>query len=95
MANCRPAHSIAGWKTPSIAPNATPPYNLVVEWDQFIDRHFEQNARLLITMLRKAIFQDHSTNHRITHFETSGVVVKSYPKSDPPPEPKPISNLIM
>jgi len=64
-------------------------YNLVVEWDQYVDRHFEQNSRNLITMLRKAVQLGHGTDHRVTHFETSGVIVKSFTKPEPPPAAKP------
>jgi hypothetical protein len=28
--------------------------------------------------LRKAVFMGHSTDHRVTHFETEGVIVKSF-----------------
>ena len=34
-------------------------------------------------MLRKAVMLGHSTDHRITHFETNGVVVTSHPTPKP------------
>jgi hypothetical protein len=45
-------------------------------------------------MLRKAVFQSHSTNHRTTHFETSGAVVRSFTKAELP-ELKPVTKHIM
>jgi len=80
---------------PIHCPKCDATYNLVVEWDQSNDRHFEEDSRVMVRMLRKAVFQGHSTGHRVTHFETAGVVVKSYTKPEPPPEPKLASKLIM
>jgi hypothetical protein len=47
-------------------------------------------------MLRKAVMLGHSTDHRITHFETNGVVVTSHhtPKSSPTVEAPPLTNRI-
>jgi hypothetical protein len=59
-------------------PKCSVTYNLVVDWDQSLSRWFEQESQLLIRMLKKAIFMGHSTDHRVTHFETEGVVVKSF-----------------
>ena len=36
-------------------------------------------------MLRKAVMLGHSTDHRITHFETNGVVVTSHTPAKPEP----------
>jgi len=36
-------------------------------------------------MLRKAVMMGHTTDHRVTHFETNGVIVVSHAA------PKPIS----
>jgi hypothetical protein len=52
-------------------------YNLVVDFAQANGRFFEEESRGLIRMLKKAIFMGHGSGHRVSHFETSGVVVKS------------------
>jgi hypothetical protein len=78
---------------PVHCPKCEVTYNLVVEWDQANDRFFPENSRQLITMLRKAVFQGHSAGHRITHFETSGAVVRSVQPELP--EPKAITTRIM
>ena len=36
-------------------------------------------------MLRKAVMLGHSTDHRISHFETNGVAVTSHPTPKPSP----------
>jgi hypothetical protein len=48
---------------------------LVVDYDWAVSRHFENESRRHITLLRKTIFRGHSHGHHITHFETNGVVV--------------------
>jgi hypothetical protein len=53
-------------------------YTLVVDYDQAMDRWFPENSPALIRLLQKAIFMGHSTDHRVTHFETEGVVVTSF-----------------
>lgn len=58
-------------------------YNLIVDWDQAADRWFEESSQPLLRLLKKAIFMGHSTDHRVTHFETEGVVVTSYAKAAP------------
>ena len=67
-----------------ICPKCDATYNLVVDYDQAVGRFFEQESRALITMLRKAIFRGHGFGHRITHFETNGVIVKTYPPVNQP-----------
>jgi len=42
-----------------------------------VDRWFPDESRPLIKLLAKAIFMGHSTDHRVTHFETEGVIVES------------------
>jgi len=64
-------------ETPLICPKCDATYNLMVDWDQAADRWFPEESRPLIKLLAKAIFMGHSTNHRVTHFETAGVVVES------------------
>ncbi len=53
-------------------------YNLVADWDQTTSRWFENDSQPLIRLLKKAVMMGHSTDHRVTHFETEGVVVTSF-----------------
>jgi hypothetical protein len=62
-----------------VCPKCHVSYNLVVDYDRAVGRFFEQESRPLITMLRKAIFRGHGFGHRISHFETNGVIVRIYP----------------
>jgi hypothetical protein len=64
-------------------PKCDTTYNLAVDWDQSNDRWFPETSRPLITLLRKAIHMGHSTNHRVTHFETEGVIVESITAPQP------------
>jgi hypothetical protein len=64
-------------ETPLICPRCDASYNLAVDYDHFNDRWFAETSRPLITLLKKAIMMGHSTDHRVTHFETEGVVVES------------------
>jgi hypothetical protein len=58
-------------------PKCDATYNLAVDYDYANDRWFAESSRPLITLLKKAVFLGHSTNHRVTHFETEGVIVES------------------
>lgn len=69
-------------ETPLGCPKCDVTYNLVVDWDRAADRWFAESSRPLLTLLRKAVFMGHSTDHRVTHFETEGVVVKSFTAAD-------------
>ena len=60
---------------PIYCPKCEATYNLVVDYDWAISRHFEEESRRHIAMLRKTITRGHGLGHRITHFETNGVVV--------------------
>jgi hypothetical protein len=53
-------------------------YNLIVDYEWATGRFFEEESRGPIRMLKKAIQMGHATGHRVTHFETAGVVVKSF-----------------
>jgi hypothetical protein len=64
-------------ETPLSCPKCDATYNLAVDWDQSNDRWFSETSRPLITLLKKAIMMGHTTNHRVTHFETEGVIVES------------------
>ena len=68
-------------------------YALVVDYDDAISRHFENDSRRHLTMLRKAVMLGHSTDHRISHYETNGVVVTSHVLPKPGPF-IPATNLI-
>jgi hypothetical protein len=57
-------------------------YNLVVDWEHATSRFFEEESRAPIRMLKRAIQMAHGTGHRVTHYETSGVVVKSFVPGD-------------
>jgi hypothetical protein len=65
-------------ETPLGCPRCDATYNLIVGWEQASSRWFEQESRALIRMLKKTIQMEHCTGHRVSHFETSGVVVKSF-----------------
>jgi hypothetical protein len=69
---------------PITCPKCDATYNLIVDWDQSADRWFPESSRPLITLLKKAIFMGHSTDHRVTHFETEGVIVESVLPDRPP-----------
>jgi hypothetical protein len=65
-------------ETQILCPKCDVTYNLVVDFEQATGRFFPEESGPLLTLLRKAIFTGHSTNHQVTHFETSGVIVKSF-----------------
>ena len=67
---------------PLVCPKCHVSYNLVVDYDQSVGRFFEQESRPLIQLLKKTILIGHSHGHRITHFETAGVVVKRFTDAD-------------
>ena len=79
---------------PIYCPKCEASYNLVVDYDQAISRHFEAESRRHLTMLRKAVMMGHSTDHRITHFETNGVVVIPHPTPKPTIPLEPLTKLI-
>jgi len=68
---------------PIICPKCDASYNLVTGWDQATDRFFSESSRRHLTLLRKAVFMGHGNNHRVTHFETSGVNVRSITQPEP------------
>ena len=76
---------------PVYCPKCEATYMLVTDYDWAVSRHFETESRRHITMLRKAIFMGHSTDHRITHFESNGVIVTAHraPKQPAPLEALP------
>ena len=72
-------------------PKCDATYNVVCDYAASVGRHFEAESRKLILLLKKAIFLGHSNDHRISHFETAGVVVISHA---PPPPPRPLTTMI-
>jgi hypothetical protein len=66
---------------PVYCPKCDATYNLVADYDWAISRHFADESRRHLTLLRKTIFRGHSYGHRITHFETNGVMVTSHTES--------------
>lgn len=65
-------------ETPVGCPRCGVSYNLVVPYDQAVSRFFEEESRGPIRLLTKAIHMGHSTGHRVSHYETSGVIVRSH-----------------
>jgi hypothetical protein len=79
-----PAGSFHRWlEDPIYCPKCEATYMLVVDYDHAISRHFDESSRRHLSLLRKAVFQGHGTDHRVTHFETNGVVVTSHIKPKP------------
>ncbi len=74
---------------PIYCPKCEATYMLVVDYDWAVSRHFESESRRHITLLRKTIFRGHSHGHRITHFETNGVVVTLHAAPAPAALPAP------
>lgn len=71
-------------------PKCDATYNLVCDYNASVSRFFEENSRRHLQMLRKAIFLGHGGGHRVSHFETNGVVVTSHtPPPLSPSAPKP------
>jgi hypothetical protein len=65
-------------ETPLGCPKCDVSYNLVVDWERATSRWFDEESRGPIRMLKKAIQMGHGSGHRVTHYETSGVVVRSF-----------------
>ena len=69
---------------PIYCPKCEATYMLVLDYDHAISRHFSNDSRRHLQMLRKAVMLGHATNHHITHFETNGVVVTPHATPKPP-----------
>ena len=65
-------------ETPLGCPKCDVSYNLVADWEWASGRRFEDESRGMVRMLKKAIHMGHGSGHRVSHFETAGVVVKSF-----------------
>ena len=61
-----------------VCPKCSATYNLVVDYAASVGRFFEQESHRLILMLQKAIQLGHANGHRVSHFETAGVVVTTH-----------------
>lgn len=73
-----------------ICPKCDATYNLVCDYGSWTSRFFAEESRRPITLLRKAIMLGHGGGHRVSHFESAGVVVVSHTAPDPePPQPQP------
>jgi hypothetical protein len=68
-------------ETQLTCPKCDATYNLIVDYEASNGRHFEEESRRPIMMLRKAIMLGHGDGHRIAHFETAGVVVTGFPET--------------
>jgi len=97
IADLPPAAFHRTLEDPIYCPKCEASYNLVVDYDQAVSRYFDNESRRHLAILRKAIMMGHTTDHRITHYETNGVVVISHT----PPKPstpiaalKPLTKLI-
>jgi hypothetical protein len=63
---------------PLICPKCSASYSLVCDYNASVGRFFEEESRRLILLLKKAIFLGHADGHVVLHFETAGVVVRSF-----------------
>ena len=72
-------------ETPIYCPRCEATYFLIADYDWAISRHFEDESRQHLRLLLKTIKFGHDHGHRITHFETNGVVVTRHTHPDPPP----------
>ncbi len=81
---------------PLCCPKCEVTYNLVLDYDQAVGRHFLNESRRHLQMLRKAIMLGHNSNHLTSHFETNGVVVTSHAvaKAVPTPSIQPLTRRI-
>ncbi len=58
-----------------VCPKCDATYNLIVDFDASVSRHFAEESRRGIALLRKAVTMGHAYGHRVIHFESNGVVV--------------------
>lgn len=59
-------------------PKCSATYNLICGYEASVGRFFVEESRRPILMLRKAVMLGHGNGHRVSHFETAGVVVTSF-----------------
>jgi uncharacterized C2H2 Zn-finger protein len=65
-------------------PKCDATYSLLADYDWAVSRHFRDDVRMHISLLKRALLRGHSTDHRITHFESNGVTVSAHQKPEPP-----------
>ena len=67
-----------------VCPKCDATYNLIVDYEVSVGRHFEEESRRPIMLLKKAVMMGHADGHKVAHFESSGVVVTSFlpPKTE-------------
>lgn len=65
-------------------------YLLIADYEASVNRYFPQETRRHLSLLKKAVMMGHDYGHRVTHFETNGVVVTRHmpEKIVLPPIPK-------
>jgi hypothetical protein len=75
---------------PIYCPKCSVYYLLHADYDASVNKFFEQETRRHLSLLKKAVMMGHDYGHRITHFETNGVVVTRHTpeKIELPPIPK-------
>jgi hypothetical protein len=78
---------------PIYCPKCEATYNLVVDYDWAVSRYFGNESRRHLAMLRKSITMGHTTDHRVTHYESNGVTVVGHAPPNPV-ELKPLTKLI-
>ena len=61
-----------------ICPKCSATYNLVCDFNASVGRHFEEESKRLIMLLRKTVMLGHLHGHRVQHFETNGVAVTRF-----------------
>lgn len=82
--------------SPLYCPKCEATYFLLVDYDWAVSRHFDEESRNHLTLLRKTIRLGHNHGHHITHFETNGVVVTRHTHHETTPsleELKPLTKL--
>jgi len=72
-------------ETALYCPKCEATYFLIADYDWAVSRHFEEESRHHVMLLRKTIKFGHDHGHRITHFETNGVVVTRHTLPEAPP----------
>ena len=71
-------------ETPIYCPKCDATYFVLADYDWAVTRHFEEEARHHLALLRKTIRFGHDHGHRITHLETNGVAVTRHTQPDAP-----------
>jgi hypothetical protein len=65
-------------ETPLDCPKCDVSYGVVADFEWATARRFDDESRGMVRLLQKAIQMGHVSGHRVSHFETSGTIVKSY-----------------